>query len=155
MGHQEVEVYSRCHHHRRLEGDDLDMIIFLLLAGGKCNVMHSCGRVLITISATWVPTFFLTCVECIETSGAFPLCKIPLYTLYSIMTTSRAREDSPSGAGPSTKKPRRVEATDYINKVTPGKLQQYQETYKQATPYRHAVVKDFLSDELVSSRVNM
>jgi hypothetical protein len=38
---------------------------------------------------------------------------------------------------------------EYINHVTPEKLQEYRETYLAATPYRHAVVKDFLSDELV------
>jgi len=33
--------------------------------------------------------------------------------------------------------------------VTSEKLEEYRETYLAATPYRHAVVKDFLSDELV------
>lgn len=66
------------------------------------------------------------------------------------MTTSRTRSQSPDGAGPSVKKARKVESTDYINRVTPEKLQEYRETYKKATPYHHAVVKDFLSDELVS-----
>lgn len=66
------------------------------------------------------------------------------------MTTTRTRSASPNGAGPSTKKAKVASvATDFINRVTPEKLAEYRETYKTATPYRHAVVKDFLSDELV------
>jgi len=69
------------------------------------------------------------------------------------MTTTRTRSASPNGAGPSAKKAKTGAngkvSTDYINKVTPEKLQEYRESYRGATPYRHAVVKDFLSDELV------
>jgi hypothetical protein len=70
------------------------------------------------------------------------------------MTTSRPRPASPNGSGPSVKKAKTSASkgspsTDYINNVTPEKLQEYREKYVNATPYRHAVVKDFLSDELV------
>ena len=69
------------------------------------------------------------------------------------MTTTRPRPASPNGSGPSSKKTKTSKneptSVEYINNVTPEKLQQYRETYLAATPYRHAVVKDFLSDELV------
>jgi hypothetical protein len=69
------------------------------------------------------------------------------------MTTTRPRPTSPNGSGPSSKKTKTSKneptSVEYINNVTPEKLQEYRETYLAATPYRHAVVKDFLSDELV------
>lgn len=72
------------------------------------------------------------------------------------MTTGRPRPASTDGSGPSSKKTKVSQneptSVEYINKVTPEKLQEYRETYLAATPYRHAVVKDFLSDELVSMR---
>ena len=72
---------------------------------------------------------------------------------YIIMTTTRPRPASPNGAGPSSKKTKTSKnqptSVEYINNVTSEKLQEYRETYLAATPYRHAVVKDFLSDELV------
>lgn len=68
------------------------------------------------------------------------------------MTTTRPRPTSPNGSGPSSKKTKTSKneptSIEYINNVTPEKLQEYRETYLAATPYRHAVVKDFLSDEL-------
>jgi hypothetical protein len=72
---------------------------------------------------------------------------------YTIMTTTRPRPASPNGSGPSSKKTKTWKneptSVEYINNVTPENLQEYRETYLAATPYRHAVVKDFLSDELV------
>jgi hypothetical protein len=69
------------------------------------------------------------------------------------MTTTRPRPASPNGSEPSSKKTKTAQkeptSVEYINNVTPEKLQEYRETYLAATPYRHAVVKDFLSDELV------
>jgi len=69
------------------------------------------------------------------------------------MTTTRPRPASPDGSGSSSKKTKTSKneptSVEYINNVTPEKLQEYRETYLAATPYRHAVVKDFLSDELV------
>jgi hypothetical protein len=71
------------------------------------------------------------------------------------MTTARPHPASPNGSGPSTKKVKTTKSdtvsTDYINNVTPERLQEYKEKYLSATPYRHAVVKDFLSDELVGT----
>lgn len=104
------------------------------------TVLHEPGLV-ITIRATWIHPDF----------SVIMTLRLPLLLLHptTTMTTSRARSQSPNGAGPLTKKAKTAASTDYINRISPEKLQQYRETYKTATPYRHAVVKDFLSDELV------
>ena len=72
---------------------------------------------------------------------------------YSTMTITRPRPASPNRSGPSSKKTKTAKneptSVEYINNITPEKLQEYRETYLAARPYRHAVVKDFLSDELV------
>ena len=72
---------------------------------------------------------------------------------FAIMTAA-VRARSPSPAEASSSKKARFESTESKGIQVPSaeQLQQYRQSYVDATPYRHAVIPGLLSDELVSAQ---